>query len=73
LYIGQDAIDLAGIGHDESGRHLVRWDGPKPGSGHRRPQRRYLAVDHHRRSVTRTLEIDRLEILLGIEADTITT
>src|SRR6266850_1053352 len=65
---GENAADLVAIGRDEAAARLA------PGHCHESrpagtaaPQRRHPAVQHHGRSIARTLEIDRLEILLGVQ------
>ena len=68
--LGEDAGDLLGVGRDETRALLALGDRreARP-AGAAAPQRRGAAVEHHRRPVARAFEVDRLEVLRGIEAE----
>ena len=68
--LGENALDLVGIGRNEPAAWLARHHRleARP-AGSAAPQCGDAAVEHHRRPVACALEIDRLKVLRGIEAE----
>src|SRR6516162_6433562 len=70
--LGEDARDLGPVGHDEARTLLASDNGHEPWPARTAaPQGRRAPIQHHGGSVTRAFEIDRLEILLLIEAQSV--
>src|SRR5258707_13474416 len=70
--LGPDARDLRGTGCDEAGapgaRRPRRKSGPADAGA---PECRDPAVLHHRRAVAGAVEIDRLEVLVLLQSQTV--
>ena len=68
--LGHDARGLLGVRHDEARAARVAGDGDEARPAQAAaPQRRSTAIEHHLRPLSEPLGEDRLEILLGVEAE----
>ena len=70
--LGTDARDLAGVGRDEprAARRQRHRSKTRPADA-RAPQRGGTAVLHHGRAIAGAVEIDRFEVLVLLQADTV--